>query len=193
MRLEAAHTICAHLIAEWWHHTPPKETPQVFKSSTAVFFLSSLYFFYLLTSTPHLYSSFPTDLLHFTPHHPLFSSFVKWSLRPIWSPLKPPPLPLLMCQARPFSWLSATFFNLTHIPNLTRLGFHHFVFFFRCCFSSPFRTFSSHLTFMFGFCLNVLISTSFLNLLLQILSFFYIILHYYSFIYLIWTDKEYKF
>lgn len=38
---EAAHAVFIHIIAEQWRHAPTKVTPQVLKSSTAVFFFSS--------------------------------------------------------------------------------------------------------------------------------------------------------
>lgn len=119
---EAAPAVCVRIIAERWRHAPAKVTPQVFKSSTAVFFFfpHSPSSFDLLTYTSHLHSSFPTDhLLSFAAPHLLISSPVKWSLGPVWYPDQLPPscrsvsLTLLLIILRPFDssvFLSLSFF-----------------------------------------------------------------------------------
>lgn len=111
----AAHAVSIHIIAERWRHAPTKVTPQVLKSSIAVFFCL-LSFFYLITSTPRLHSySLSVHLHRFAPHHLLFSSPVKWSLRPVWSPYQlPPPSCPLICQSRSIPDCLPSFFTLSH-------------------------------------------------------------------------------
>lgn len=43
MGSEAAHTVSIHIIAERWRHAPTEVTPQVLKSSLAVFFLAPVF------------------------------------------------------------------------------------------------------------------------------------------------------
>lgn len=133
---EAARGIFIHIIAEWWRHALTKVTPQVLKSPTSVFFLFPLSFFYLIISTPHLHSSFlPVHLHHFAPHHLLFSSAVKWSLRLVWSPDQLPPLSLAsMCQSRSVPDCLRFFSTVSH--SYAHLAvFSHSVFLF-CSYSS---------------------------------------------------------
>lgn len=77
-----------------WHHRYLRMLP------------TPAHFFYLVTCSPRLHSSPPSvHRRRFPPHHPLFSSPVKWSLRPVWSPDQlPPPSPP---SAARVPWLSA--------------------------------------------------------------------------------------
>lgn len=82
---ESACSVSNHIIAERWRHARTKVTPQVLKSSIAAPPIPS--FFYLIIFTSRLQSSSPSvHLRRFAPHHLLFWSPVKWSLRPVLSP-----------------------------------------------------------------------------------------------------------
>lgn len=82
---ESACSVSNHIIAERWRHARTKVTPQVLKSSIAAPPIPS--FFYLIIFTSRLHSSSPSvHLRRFAPHHLLFWSPVKWSLRPVLSP-----------------------------------------------------------------------------------------------------------
>lgn len=116
-----------------WHHRY-LSLPSLF------FFFFPPSFFYLVTSSPRMHSSSPSvHLHHFAPHHLLFSSPVKWSLRPFWSPdqLPPPSLPSVSL----YSWLP--FFHslilmLIWLPTLS-----HSLFLFCSCALVTFHVFFS--------------------------------------------------
>lgn len=84
---ESACSVSNHIIAERWRHARTKVTPQVLKTSIAAPPPPIPSFFYLIIFTSRLHSSSPSVHLRcFAPHHLLFWSPVKWSLRPVLSP-----------------------------------------------------------------------------------------------------------
>lgn len=90
--------VSIHVIAERWHQTPTKVTPQVPQVLRRHFLSSSC--LSLITFSPHRHSSsLSVHLHHFFPHHLFFFSSVKWSVGPGWSPDQPPPLPPSICQS----------------------------------------------------------------------------------------------
>lgn len=153
-----------------------------------------LLFFFLFSVfllSPHLHSSsvfiFPDWSPAFHSSSPAFFIFCQMISG---TDLIPTPLPLLTCQSRPFSWLSAMFFNPTHIPNLTRLGFHHFVFFLLLLLFITFHDFffPSDLSVVFLLkCLNLNIFPESFTPDLKCITFSKFKL---SFIYLFRTDKN---
>lgn len=153
VKFEAAHAVSIYIIAERWRHAPTKVTPQVLKSSIVVFLFFLLSFFYLITSTPPLHSSsLSVHLNHFAPHHLLFSSPVKWSLRPVWSPDQlPPPSLLSICQSRSAPDCLPYFFTLSFLCSSGCL-FLTLSFSFAAVLLSPYMSLYHHLTFLFFFC-----------------------------------------
>lgn len=82
----AAHAVSIHIIAERWHHAPTKVTPQVLKSSIAVFFSASCLSF---ISSPPLLVCIHIPYLFISTVSLLITSFFHLLSNDLWDQFDP--------------------------------------------------------------------------------------------------------